>query len=979
MKKFFLLLLCISLFINNSLLVFAADEEDKELFVDGSEINAITDYSTYGAADVTEMSSANYLAKNRFTDIKDAELLKRLSLLSDLGIINGTEDGLFSPDDDFTRIQFILTALRMMNFDAKSFGGESIEFYDIPSDYEYINEIEAAVKLDIITGFSDKTLKPDMPISYVDALTIMLRIMGYTEEAYGKGGYPSGFLKVSQKLDLDDGIAFEKDGSFTRADAANFLYNCLHADVYSSGKLGNSDVQVMAMGTMLEAYFDIYITNGKIESTYLAAIDSNTEAEEDSVFIGGEKYYCDLYSYSEYLGKCADVYYTGDGSSRKTIRHLALLNDEKELIISTDDIVDFDNYTFRYYDGKKLKTAELVTGHNLIYNGKRKISYDKNIFVPKNGFVRLLRTCDCKTNQYDVAFVNEYFNFHVKSLSANGSILSFNPKGKSNGFYIDLAKSDFLMEIYDKNGMMSSDLSVVDTYDNDGNRIKKYLVPPIPSGSLISIFTDDAALGINGRKTLGSNATYIKIYINSGKIEGTVNSQSKTADKLVIDDKECKISDDNYLFDDESVEVGSSGTFLFDFNGKIAAWSQKSGSDELVYGYLIKINSNGNLSPDYKFKILKSNGYIEIFDGEEIKNIKLNGEKIKSGSALEKSLKNSAQLLDPTFNISQPVKYRLDADGKLCELETVTASVGVADGYDKDHLNRHAARASYTTPQYFGGALFSADGAIVVSGRKIARYAICGFYFVVPDTETFDDDDYLVKSNTYYFSEAVKADLFNCNESLSPDIAVLYTKTELSENDPPFMVVDQKVKMLDEEGTEVTAVKGVDGYRESYFTEDTAGVFDSAVKGDILYCKGTNKKIKSAEKLLSVYDVAEHDYDSTEYISEKLSGDTETMYCTPMEIYEYSTANRSFVLQIGPDADSDGKRDMQRVCYWSNLASTFRYGCVTCNIYDRDIELKAGSANDIRTAKEFGHKDSTKILLVESSNLRYFVLVNDYR
>lgn len=82
---------------------------------------------------------------------------------------------------------------------------------------------------------------------------------------------------------------------------------------------------------------------------------------------------------------------------------------------------------------------------------------------------------------------------------------------------------------------------------------------------------------------------------------------------------------------------------------------------------------------------------------------------------------------------------------------------------------------------------------------------------------------------------------------------------------------------------------------------------------------------------------------------------------------------------MGPDGDGDGKRDMQRVCYWSNISTTFRYGCVTCNIYDREIELKTGNAGDIRPARKFSHKDSTKILIVESSNLRFFVLVNDYR
>ena len=978
MKKIFILLLCFSLFINNSLLVLADDDEDKELFVDGSEINAITDYSTYGAADVTEMSSANYMTKNQFSDVKDSELLRRLSLLSDLGIINGTDGGKFSPDSDFTRIQFILTALRMMNFDADSFSGNSVRFYDLPSDYTYLCEVEAAVNLGIITGFSDKTLKPDAPISYTDALTIMLKVMGYTEEAYGRGGYPNGFLQIAKNLKLNNGLKL-KDGTFTRADAAMFLYNCLHAEVFSALSLGDSGSQVYSEGTMLEAYFDIYKTTGKIESTYLAYLGGIGESEEDSVVIGGEKYTCGRYFYSEYLGKCADVYYTKDGASQKTIRSLALVGDEKELIINSEDIIGYDDYTLRYYDGKTTKTAHIAKGHNLVYNGKRKTSYGKDIFVPKNGFVRLLCTCDSSANQYDVAFVNEYFNFHVKSLSANGSILSFKPKGNSNGIIVDLAKTDFLMEIYDKGGMMASDLSVVDAYDNDGNKIKKYLVPPIPANSLLSIFTDDVAEGINGRKTIGANATYMKIYINSGKLEGTVKSHNLKNSKITIEDKQAKISDDNFLFGDNPVKVGSTGTFLFDFNGKIAAYDSSSNGEKFEYGYLVQIHGDNKLDPTYRFRLMKTNGYIEVFECADLSRFKINGEKVRDANTLEAKLEQSAKMLDSTFTISQVIKYKLNSENKISEIQTVTAPTGVADGYEKDQLNRHAPRASYTTPRYFGGALFSADGDIVVQGRKLPRYAKCEFYFVVPDSETFDEDDYLVKPNTHFFSDAIKADLFNCDDGLSPDVAVLYSKTELAENDPPFIVVDQKIKMLDEDGVEVTAVTGLDGYRESNFIEDEPGVFDSAVQGDIYFCKGSSKRIKQAEKLFSVYAVADHDYDSTEYIAKAISGDTETMYATPMEVYEYNTSTRSFVLQIGADDDGDGKRDLQRVEYWSDLSSTFRYGCVTCNIYERNITLKAGNANDIRTAKEFGHADSTKIMFVESSNLRFFVLINDYR
>ena len=49
-----------------------ADDDDLDAEDDG--LDAITDYSTYGASDVFETSAANYLGSG-FSDVKDTNLL----------------------------------------------------------------------------------------------------------------------------------------------------------------------------------------------------------------------------------------------------------------------------------------------------------------------------------------------------------------------------------------------------------------------------------------------------------------------------------------------------------------------------------------------------------------------------------------------------------------------------------------------------------------------------------------------------------------------------------------------------------------------------------------------------------------------------------------------------------------------------------------------------------------------------------------
>jgi len=121
--------------------VFAEEEEDKSLLpmtiMGSTELNAITDYSTYGATDILEMSDVTHIGSLGYTDITDKKLSKITAFLQDMGIMNGIGDSKFGPEELYTRLQFVITICRMLNIDVEAFATNTNEFYDIPSDYEY--------------------------------------------------------------------------------------------------------------------------------------------------------------------------------------------------------------------------------------------------------------------------------------------------------------------------------------------------------------------------------------------------------------------------------------------------------------------------------------------------------------------------------------------------------------------------------------------------------------------------------------------------------------------------------------------------------------------------------------------------------------------------------------------------------------------------------------------------------------------------
>lgn len=159
-----------------------------------------------------------------FPDVDaNADYAEAIDYISKEGIIVGDSNGNFNPNQTVTRAQMAAIICRMLG---ETEGLEKKEDFPDVSTTHWANAyISKAVELGIVSGYKDGTFGPSTNVSYEQAVTMIVRAIGESENAQESGGYPDGFLFVARERGLLAGLSKEKGGPLSRSDVAVLLYN----------------------------------------------------------------------------------------------------------------------------------------------------------------------------------------------------------------------------------------------------------------------------------------------------------------------------------------------------------------------------------------------------------------------------------------------------------------------------------------------------------------------------------------------------------------------------------------------------------------------------------------------------------------------------------------------------------------------------------------------------------------------------------
>ena len=189
-----------------------------------------------------------------FSDIGDRSTAMAVESLRLLWVLDGYGDGTFRPGTVLNRAQFCKMAVYAMNGSSELSRYRTVTIFpDVkPSHWAaaYINM--AAKGKDIISGYADGRFHPDRTVTVGQAVTILMRMLGYKDEDIG-GIWPDSYMAEAATVGLTEGVSTNGSAGLTRAQAARLFLNLLRTQTKEGGTTFASTLGQTVQGVLLSA------------------------------------------------------------------------------------------------------------------------------------------------------------------------------------------------------------------------------------------------------------------------------------------------------------------------------------------------------------------------------------------------------------------------------------------------------------------------------------------------------------------------------------------------------------------------------------------------------------------------------------------------------------------------------------------------------------------------------------------------------
>ena len=172
-----------------------------------------------------------------FDDVKENDWFHgAVQFVYDNGIMKGVDDGVFSPNGNLTRAEFVTILCRMSN------GVEKVTdtFTDVPAGEWYAGYIGWGADTGVVNGYEDHTFKPNAPMSRQEMAAAMVRYIDYRGiNLPRETGAPYVFtddesidewaedyidvLRISGIVAGDQDVNYKPQNNISRAEAATII------------------------------------------------------------------------------------------------------------------------------------------------------------------------------------------------------------------------------------------------------------------------------------------------------------------------------------------------------------------------------------------------------------------------------------------------------------------------------------------------------------------------------------------------------------------------------------------------------------------------------------------------------------------------------------------------------------------------------------------------------------------------------------
>lgn len=497
---------------------------------------------------------------------------------------------------------------------------------------------------------AEKKFNPTDPVTKMDATRALIRILNYDEMAEENGGTDADYLNVAAKLGLFRRVVIANEERLTSDEVAGMIANAMSIQIYYGEGVDLKDT----------CFFDVWALSkhsGRLIANSSLGLMVE-KAPKNYVNVSGELFYTSILIPNELVGSQV-TFYTRSTDKGEAVVSIYSDGDSEAVTLNADEIENVTQngniITLTFNEDETLKVT--TRGYALV-NGKT-MSPSKSLFSALN----------CGTVTFvDSNYDGVYDVIHMELLETLmiGSVASDYSKIITK-FY----KQTIEFDGYD----------AIEIYLNN----KEASVEKLEAGMIVNVACDTFSI-VNGKvQSDFANSKNIKIYGKTKLVNGCVVS-IKGNQKLFIDDMDYefgslyqKLVADGHI---QPIKLGDYINAWFDSMGRLAYYEVDKTQGK-VYGYLIGTGQlQQGLSNVLDFRILTTEGkYCTISAADKF---------ILDGSSINKKdvsliyLAADGSTVDLTKR--QIVRYRVDNDGLLRELDTAAVCVGesVSDSLKQD-------------------------------------------------------------------------------------------------------------------------------------------------------------------------------------------------------------------------------------------------------------------------------------------------------
>ena len=740
------------------------------------------------------------------SDAKDSKYKDAIELLGALEIMVGDKDtGAFRPDDTIKRSEFAKVAVTSMGMEnlADSFNHPT-QFPDVVSDHWANGYINVAANQGNIIGDDQGNFRPYDTITYAEAVTVLVRLIGHTPAAEKKGGFPQGYVTVATQTGITKSAVASNDSAVKRGMVAQLTANALVTNKMEQTNFGSDESYQVVDETLLSDELETTIVYDQITAVGTSSLTGSSTLKHNEVKVGSDSYEVAdkaLAQTRKLLGFNVEAYIKEDSHGDKT---LILAREQKgknsSIKIAASDIESVTEDTqikIEYWLDKETdknpEEATVAADAKYIYNGQA-ISFDVSELTPAAGSLTLLdRNRD---DVYDVVFIENYENYVVEEVIASSN------------------------RVTDKYGKTSLVL------DPDDDSVKFVITR---GGQEIGIkdLNEWDVLSVAKSK----DASIIIIEVSSDKVTGKVTE--KHGDKFVIEGGEYGVAA-NYP---DEIKLNDEGTFYLDKDGNIAAVDATSALSS-NYAYFTGADLTTGFDKRLSIKVFDKDGEIKVLKSTE--KIRFNGTPNKTPAEVLEGLKVEGVVV-PAL-----ITYELNSDGELTQINTATDKT--AGGIDKNifALNAQGTLKYRETSKKLGNYRIDEDTIV----------------FDIPAGET-DAKKYAI---TYYklFEDNTDYDVFvyDVAEDYTAGVVIVTNSTGIANLEASAAIVEKIAVSLNDEDERVEKLYAfVDGERKTFTTAEEGilvnGDGAQLKAGDVIQMKANAKgEIESIRILFEIDDKA---------------------------------------------------------------------------------------------------------------------------